>query len=237
MSTEIYTFWISFNDIKNTDVGVEVIQRPNIPKPVKRVTHITVPGRDGSLTTTDDTYENIIIPIPMNYIVQDSEKFQEDTRTIKNWLDGNGVLRMSDDPEVFYKVKDVVLENDIERVLRRAGVFSAQFVCDPYTYFDNGTQELNISDCEQNQYKTSKPLYKLTGSGLVTLTVNGNSVTADVDNSFFIDTDLMITYDLNGGFQKANTRFDYSNFYLKPGSNTISVSGGGVKIRPNWRSL
>lgn len=231
-------FWFSFKGRKNTDYSVQVIKRPNIPAPKQRINWINIPGRDGDLAEVDGTYENKTIKVEMNFLTDCNRDFMKTSRLISNWLTGTGILKFSDDNDVFYKVKQAKLDTDLTRILKRAGTFSALFTCDPYTYYERGRAINTIEDCLINPYETSHPVYKIRGNGVCTLTVNGHIAQAEISQSATLDTDLMIVYnDLNEP-KKLLTRSDYSDFYLQPGENEISITSGfELDIMPNWRSL
>lgn len=231
-------YWINFNNIKNRDLDVEVVQRPNIPAAVRRVEYVTIAGRDGVLTVDDETYEPRLITVPMNFITKRGYDFMNKTRAITNWLTGSGILRCSDDPDGFYKVYDASVSDSIERQLRRAGFFSAAFNCDPYFYFDGGQIPISLEEAKLNPYNKCHPVYYITGSGNCTLTVNGNSITPNVHGNLVIDTDLMLMYKANGTLQNTNVRCKYKDFRLQNGMNEIAITNGfDLKIKTNWRSL
>lgn len=232
-------FWMRFNDNKNTDFDVQVVERPNIPVPKKRVSYVTIPGKNGTLTKTDGTYENIQFDVKLNFLTRVKESFMQRVRVLKMWLSGSGELKFSDDPEVFYKVKNVSISNQIERQLRRAGFFTASFTCDPFTYFESGRVKTDLEECKVNPYFECCPTYYLNGYGQVTLSVNGYQVNFTVDSNVIINTDLMIMYKESGELTKVNTIIDYDKLRFKNGYNELSMSGEGVtlKIEPNWRSL
>ena len=92
-------------------------------------------------------------------------------------------------------------------------------MCDPFTYIESGTLEYNAQDLKLNPYDISKPVYKITGEGVCTLTVNGNEMTANVGQNLTIDTDLMIAYREDGILQNTAVTGEYENMYLKAGEN------------------
>lgn len=231
-------FWFWYNDFKNTDFDVEVVKRPNIPVAKRRVSYIEIPGRDGTLTETDDTYEDIQFSVPLNFLTKERHNFMETSRKLKNWLTGSGKLKFSDDGSVFYKVKDASIDQQIERVLKRAGFFSAFFTCDPFTYFESGAEFLPYNQVLLNPYYLCKPTYKITGEGVCTFTVNGEQTTINVGQNILIDTDLQIMYKEDGTPQNRAARLIYNKYHLPNGTNSISVSSGfGLTVKPNWRSL
>lgn len=112
------------------------------------------------------------------------------------------------------------------------------FICDPYTYFENGTIAVAPEEAELNPYDTSKPTYIITGEKKGTLTVNGNEMTINVGQNLTIDTDRMIAYREDGTLQNAAVTGNYEELYLLLGKNTIEISTGlNLKVIPNWRQL
>ena len=231
-------FTLDFNGHTNHDFMVEIKQRPDIPVPKKRVEYIVIPGKDGTLTRTDDTYEDIPIEVEMNYITKYGTDFPDVTRKIKRWLTGSGILKFSDDNLFFHKVKNVEISNPISRVLKRAGFFKALFTCDPYMYYEPGNRFMTVTEASFNPLMPCQPIYKITGEGYTTLTVNGNQAGVNVSGALIIDTSLSIMYRDDGTFQNTLTRINYRDFFGNEGKNTISISNGmRLEVKPNWRTL
>ena len=59
---------IEYNNIRGSTLKIFARERPSIPAPRKRRKEITIPGRDGSLYTTEEDYEPTEIPVRFNYI-------------------------------------------------------------------------------------------------------------------------------------------------------------------------
>lgn len=226
-------YWIDFNGQRNRTFGIEVVSRPSIPAPEIRGEYVSVAGKDGSLLITDGAYENIAINVPMN-VVNRPYWLGDSYRRAKAWLRGSGPLRLFDDPSVYYRVKHAgVLDN--ER-FRRGQKFTASFICDPYTYLESGLHAIGAGAIT-NPGDLALPKYRLSGNGNVTLTVNGNSVSATVQGALTIDRDLMIAYTDDKTVVNTATSGDFLPLSLNPGINEVSVSGGSVSIIPNWRML
>lgn len=229
-------FYIEFNYQKNTDFGFAVAGRPSIPAPQMRGDYVQVAGRDGSLLVSDGTYENISIPVSLNYVSR-PHKQGESFRRMKSWLRGPGIFRMSDDPDVFFKVKACgVTDNS-----RRHKVGSdcvAEFICDPYTFFDSGLVPLRPGKV-YNPYDEAHPVYQIEGNGECTLTVNEKVLTANVSGNLTVDTDLFLAYKTVDGVKiAATTTGDFDDLYLNPTENHVSITSGfDLKIIPNWRAL
>lgn len=235
-------YWIKFNDMINTDLGVMVTTRPSVPSPEPRGEYVQIAGRDGSLLVNDvlygtkeTSYENIQIDVEMNF-VRRPDKVAETFRAVKRWLKGGGTLVLSDDVDVFYRVKAAAV-NSNQRRTKYGSDIVASFICDPYTYMSSGTQPISAGTI-YNPYDTSKPLYRITGEGVCTLTVNGNQVSANVGQNLTIDTDLFLAYRTDGTMQNSAVTGDINLLWLNNGNNTVSITNGfGLTIIPNWRML
>lgn len=216
--------------------GIIPVRRPSVPAPEMRVTETEIPGRDGVLIETDHTYSPITISVEMNFLAPKS-KWMETFRAAKRWLTGNGWLMLGDDKEYMYKVYYCRI-TDTERTSWRLGKFTAEFVCDPYSYAVIGQKEYDYTEILKNPYMISHPIYKITGSGVCTLTVNGNQMKATVNKKIMIDTDRMIAYNADGTNQSNLISGDYEELYLLEGNNTISITSGfQLTVKPNWRAL
>lgn len=227
-------FYIDFNGHKNTDYGLVVTTRPSIPAPLPRGEYVQIAGRDGELLITDNTYANITIQVQLNY-VNHPNKLGESFRRAKAWLKGGGKLKMGDDHDVFYRVKASAISEHSRRGYFGSD-FVAEFICDPYTYMENGTEPIQPGTI-YNPYDTSHPIYKIYGEGTVTLTVNDRTVEANVGQNLTIDTDLFMAYREDGTLSNVSVTGDYNDLWLVNGDNTVSVSGGTLEIIPNWRVL
>lgn len=140
-------FYTYFNNIKDRDLDVKAIKRPNIPSPIRKYKQITVEGRDGDLYIDEEVYEDIIISIDYNFV--DKKDFHEKCRKIKRWLNKiqENKLSFSDDLGIYYKVKKIECD-DIERTYKVLGIFSVSFTCDPYAYYKDGLDSITVYNDE-----------------------------------------------------------------------------------------
>lgn len=233
------TFHIFYNGESCKDVGLSVISRPTIPIPEREYDTIKVEGRDGELHKDKGTYKDIKIKINFNFVSKNPDVWEQDLRKVKKWLHSGKDERLilSDDPEYYYKVKQAVM-SDTERKARRVGSFEISFICDAYMYRIDGQDEKEIGDYLYNPYMKAQPVYKIYGSGTITLKVNGNQVTAEVDEQLNIDTKLGICYNAANEISNASLTGEYGGLYLEEGDNNFMYSEGfRVVLIPNWREL
>ena len=109
---------------------------------------------------------------------------------------------------------------------------------DGLKYLINGMNEYDISEINKNPYLMSKPIYKIKGEGICTISVNGKTVKANVGQNLTIDTELMIAYREDGTMNNTAITGDYESLYLPEGDLSVTATSGfDVKIIPNWRCL
>lgn len=232
MSLTDYT--ITYNGVTAKSKGLEISYRPSIPASVERVMEYTIPNRDGKLHRRDGLVEDIEIPVTFSFLATETTHATT-FREIMAWLNADTDRRLifSDDPEWFYKVKMVTVGADVERVLKVAGAFKATFLCEGYVYKISGQ---SATSTYTNNYDTSHPLYTIYGTGTCALTVNSKSMSAVVNGSLTIDTDLMLAYKTAPTLTNTAVTGDYDDLWLKPGRNTVRVTSGfTLTTIPRWR--
>lgn len=227
---------IQRNGIWNTDLGIMVRERPSIPGPGLKYEQYEIPNKDGVLFVHDDVVEDI--PINVTFSIAEKEEYQEKLRLVRKWLlsKGDNILKLSDDPYYFYKVKTTKIKS-ITRSGRKIGVIEVSFICEGCQYSIEGQQETTAFNLYNDGY-IAHPVYKIEGEGECTLTVNGKTVKANVGQNLTIDTDRMLAYRTDGTMQNTALTGDYEDLYLMEGENKISITSGfSLKIIPNWRYL
>lgn len=230
-------YFIEYNDKTCLDVNLQVETRPSKPSPEMEYEEIEVPGKDGVLYR-EKGYMDIEIPISFNFISKSIDEWDKDYRRIKKWLlsKGTNKLRFSDDLEVFYKVKKVVIETP-ERLIRRAAKLAVTFICDPYVYFTDGIDEIELEEILYNDNLVSKPIYRVVGEGLLNLILNDKVIKANVGQELIIDTELGLCY-REGIINNVALQGRYEDMYLIEGDNTFSWNEGfRIYVTPNWRCL
>lgn len=230
------TFDITYQGTTGSSVGVYAVKRPSIPAPQKRVDKETVPGRNGSLFIEDGAFEDLTFDLELNFHAADTQlgaKF----RAIKEWLlkDGNRRLSFSDDSDVFYIVKRIEMRT-ANRTAPQIYRQTVRITVDPFQYLASGLTEINPGTISNPCWVEAHPIYTITGNGQKTLTVNGNTFTANVTTKMTIDTERMIALGNDGQNQSSLVSGNYEDLYLKPGSNTVAINSGTLKITPNWRT-
>lgn len=229
---------IEYNKMLGSSIGIFATEYPAIPAAVEKVELIAIPGRSGNLHVRKRCFEETEIPVKFNYIGK-AEMWNERWRDVKEWFSiRNAELSFGDDTDFFYKISRVVLSAN-ERASRRVGKFTATFVTtDGLAYYKSGKYAIDYTSLGYNPGIFSQPIYKIKGEGLCTLTVNGNTMTANVSGNLTIDTERMISYREDGTLINTAVSGNYEDLYLQEGENTITVTDGfECKVIPRWRCL
>ena len=230
-------YWFKWNGVSSTTKDIIMNSAPQIVKPEERVSHVVIPGRAGDLTLTegDDIYESYIQTVWI------AVKTASQVPVVENWLKGSGKLTLSSQPgleQTARVIGAVTLEKHSVHSVWWEG--DVQFYCEPIKHnpsevdvdiTSSGTTLNNTGDM------TAYPLIKVIGSGAVTVTAGGNTLTIPNCTSGWV-IDAENEWILSGNTPQSNVCS--GNFpVLKTGSNTISWTGSITKltITPRLRYL
>lgn len=230
-------YFVDQNGAKSCDFHIYFEEYPKIKLGQQKYEKKTVPGR-GNVYYETGTYSDteIKMTVDVNTVMTDTERMAAYTRA-REFLLGCKTISFSDAQEYFYKVKYMDL-GSVDQYTDDAGDFDISVVCEPGTFLANGTLEYSFADILQNPYSVCHPEYRITGEGICELTVNGVTMSANIGQNLTINTDLMLAYRADGTIQNTEVSGDYTDLYLQPGENTISISNGfELLIIPNWRCL
>ena len=233
------SFTVTYNNITDQVVGCHAKTRPSVPAPVRRVAVSTIPGRDGSYYDTDNAFEDIVIPITFMFNDPNRNRWHTVYRNIKAWLlsGANGNLSFSDDSGMHYRVHNVVIVST-ERTAFTIGEVDVRFCCDGYTYLDSGDTDISMPAQLNNEHSTAKPIYTIVGTGQCTLTVNGKTMTATVNQNLTIDTERMLAIQNGSTWVNTTVSGDYEDLWLKPGMNLLTITSGFTcTLKPQWRCV
>lgn len=214
-----------FKSIKSSDMHVYVEQFPPIVKPPIRHEVIEFDGSD--YTEVEElgyqTYEKVI---SIGY----RNTYHEE---VYNWLQGEGQLTLSDEPDKYYRAK-IIEKIDYDKALsfRKARVY---FTVQPHKYLidEYETQDATVIN-QGNTY--SLPKITVYGNGQISLLINGIEVCKlNVDSYITVDSELQEAYKENTLKNRSMT----GNFpKLDPGPNTIGYIGDVTTIitlpRSRW---
>ncbi len=227
---------VIINNQNTKNLGFALVGRPSIASAEKKYETTEVEGRDGSLTRFLG-YDDLKFSLNFNILFQSDIK--QKLREIKGVLAQAGTLSFDDAPNFYYKIKRCQI-SETESVIKASGVFSVEFIAEPYEYEKTSTTAYTTKPISLNNKTTTTalPIIKVTGTGTVVLSVNGVGITlTGLTSSIVLDSELQEAY--TGLTTNMNSNMNGNFPVLKIGNNTITWSGTVTKVEidPKWRWL
>ena len=215
---------ITFKDIVSSDIGIMINRVVVPPSSVEDYQMITIQGRLEPLRSDLKTRQPIMITVEAT-IVEDNM-----LRQIYSTYQGAGRLIISTESDKYYNASAQVITPD--NIARYMNKITLGFECQPFAYaVSNDPVELEISgsaaSIEIGGGYYCQPIYQITGSGDITLRVNGASPLTlyNVDGYVAVDTALMMCHK-NGVHVKSSGKLPF----MSPGTNMLSWSSNVTKM-------
>ena len=218
--------------------GIRLFSMPDIIRPEERVNHVVIPGRSGELTLVEgvDIYNSYIQSIPL------AVDNAADVAAAEKWLRGEGFVTFGGQSTLKQRAR-IINAVTFTKHSKNSAWWDGevQFYCDPLKQLiteesvevtSSGTTVNNPGDV------VSRPRIKITGSGLITLTAGGKTLTlTGVESGWYVDSDLQWVTDGNGTPLQGVYTGDFPVF--NPGNNTMQFTGSVSKltIEGRWRFL
>lgn len=236
----------------SSDFGMVVSEAPSFERPKRKSTTYTVPGRNGSVVFQQDAWEDVV----RNYKVWLAEAVVEDSGGIKSgylvekvdaieaWLNSlKGYQRLEDnfEPDV-YRLAYFNGGAGFSDELTMYGEATLSFTCRPERFLKSGETPISVSNGDTIKNDTrfaSKPLIHIEVASTTTITVsiNGKSITAAVDDYINIDCETMNAYRLATENKNSSISGDFPT--IAPGNNGIGVTGTAtlIEITPRFYTI
>lgn len=252
MHDYLHTFY--FNGHFLYELGAVITQPPTLITPKRDIEFFSIPGKSGNSIIDNGRYENKTLRFPIRAVPTFCNLSLQDFKyKLSDWLQVGdyNYKEYRDTYNPGYFRKGVVTEIE-ETVAVERDVYetAVTFNFDPFLYNDAGLQTVTYTNLiSAPAYLTnleqweSEPIIKVSGNGMFTVTISGNSFTITLESSdgeITIDKPNENVYDSDGN--DCNDKINAKKLpYLKAGQNKISVIGTGdnftLKIIPNWRRL
>lgn len=233
--------------ISSVDHGVLIQNRPVLYAPKRKVEFKSSFGMSGDYPFDEEAYENTEMELRLVMVGTTDRSASYNRDFVQDWFDSGSYqdLVAYFDPDKIYHVMPSESTEFVNKYyLGETQVAVMKLTVLPYKHLVEGkTFKISSGVAFQNPTrKTALPLIKVTGSGNITLTVNGKPFQLSlVDGHIYLDSEFNIAYKDNAGLAtNANNKVKTLEYpFLKPGSNVISWTGSvtSVDITPRWRVL
>lgn len=241
-----------FSGRRCTDYDMFVEHYPEQPKPARKLEHIDVPGRNGSLTIDGGGYENVTVRYDCYF-----RGGPEQASAIAAWLysAGSGYTRLEDTyhPGV-YRLASFNGPVTAENIMGRHGRCTLEFTCRPELWLKSGDEPMVLlPDPEVRTFEAaiynptafvSRPLMRLEGVGAGSINLGRTYVSiTGLEDYLEIDADTQNCYrdDVNANSKVTLTSDLFPE--LVPGVNRLLAAGVGaqafskITIWPRWWTL
>ena len=216
---------ITFKNTVSSDIGIMINRVVVPPSSQEDYQMISIPGRQEPLRSDLKTRQPIMITAEAT-IVEDNM-----LRQIYSTFQGVGQLIISTEPDKYYNASAQVITPD--NIVRYMNKITLGFECQPFAYAVNNdsvtvtAEGLNAASIEIGGSYYCQSIYQITGSGDITLSVNGASPITlyNVDGYVTVDTALMMCHK-NGVNVKSSGKLPL----MSPGMNYLSWSSNVTKM-------
>lgn len=209
------------------DYGIGCGGFPDIVIPRKRITIESLPGRNGSLTSTDDCYDS--------YTKSLECYMEDDVYKDLSWLSGSGKLVLSNELNREY---DVTLKNNIE--LTQIATYWRNFILKFEVQPFKKARDKHTLIYKDKEFlfriggnARTLPIIYVTGTGDIDLIINEKTFKIkNLKTTIMIDSELQVAMEDNeNALFKTNGDFPE----LKPGLNKIHIIGNLLNIKIKYQ--
>ena len=209
-------------------------------KPAPIYERVSVPGRNGELTSFTGAYENVNI----QYVCGLKKDMEDKFHAFINFLMSSpGYHRLEDTyhPDYYRLAMIESIDPPTLGHLYRAGEFAVNFSCKPQTFLKSGETLISITSSSNITNPTlfaSKPLLRVYGTGEFTLgdtTVRITSASSYTDIDCETENAYKDSTNCNG-----NIVLSGDSFPTIPAGTSTLVKGSGIsriEITPRWWQL
>ena len=239
--------WFEWNGVKCTELGIRVLEQPDITIPAERVTYTNVLGRSGALSLTEgvDVYDDLTLTATC-YIDGPAR-----IPRIAAYLKGAGTVTFANRQGGFYYAR-IANQIPFEKILRGNPQcsFAVNFRCKPFWYqadVPSVTTAGKTTTLTNPGTTYSQPKIEIYGHGDFAVTIAGAvMLMTAIDGGIILDTELQDALTLDGA-QLLNDHVSGDFLTIPPGESVLAWqpfedndNAGTVDkmiISPRWRYL
>jgi len=226
----------------SADFGIVLAEAPAFERPTRKQSVFTVPGRNGAIIQQENAW-NDVSRVYKVWVADSADKDLTDTvDAVAAWLNSKtGYNRLEDnfEPDV-YRLAYYSGGDSFTNDLTQYGEASLRFTCRPERFLkdaDNELEVVNGSEIINETRFASRPLIHLEGSGLVSFSIEGVTITASIADYINIDCESMNAYREPAENMNANITGTFPT--IGPGVANIGITGTVTRatIRPRYFTI
>lgn len=233
---------IVFGGESSADYGMVISEPPVFERASRKQTVYKVPGRNGSVIFQEDAWEDVGRSYRV-WLAKDRDgSIVDQVNAVEAWLNSqSGYQRLEDSFEQdTFRLAYYLGGEGFTNELMLAGEATLKFTCRAERFLKTGAQEQAITNGDKIFNPTrfaSKPLIHLEGSGVITLTIGGQTITANLDDYINIDCETMNAYREPTELKNSSIVGTFPK--IKPGANAIGITGTltGATIVPRFFTI
>ena len=217
----------------STDYGIVVSEAPSFDKPQRQTTVFNVPGRNGSVLFQADAFNDVTRSYRTWIADYDKVDLTEAVQAFTAMLySKKGYQRLEDsfEPDIF-RLAYFSGGQEITNEMTQYGETTIQFTCRPERFLKSGEVEVEVANGDSIFNPTrfdAKPLIYIEGTDDIEIDIQGQTITANVDDYIYIDCERMNAYRTIS--ENMNSEISGEFPVLKPGNNGIGITGTVTKV-------
>lgn len=223
-----------FNGVSAESMGLRIERYPDINKPRKRLTPVTVAGRNGDLHISDGSYESIVIRYECWWKNRNSNFSTSRTaHEIAEWLYNAPVAARLEDTydSLVFRTATFHGPLDIENILNRYGRVTLEFACMPQAWLKAAESVIPFTRpggmVNNPTPFATKPLVRIIGSVGGLLRIGDSFMLLRFpgieSHEFWIDCEEMEAWEVVDGQEVPSNAWidEYQFLTIAPGLNKI----------------
>lgn len=217
---------MKFKDKYHDEFNAVLLSKGQRRKPEKEwIEYGKVPGYSKTLYQDTETFA----PYQRDVVILSKDPAQLSGLYV--WLDGSGELDL--DEGGYYNARVLSVESETEEHQLGWTRITVLFELQPYLFLPSPTVTITSGITTYNPGIESDPYIKITGSGEVVVSINGDIFAVNVDQ--FVEIEYPFAW--KGVQNKGRTLSDFPK--IQPGANKIIWTGTVTKFEFNgrWRTL
>lgn len=225
--------FIKYDGGLSSDYDLLILEAPAFERSRRKQTVYNVPGRNGAIVYQQDAWDDVPRPYKVGLMQKTGKTLTEAVDAFEAWLNSKtGYKRLEDsfEPDVFrlaYYGGGVGFDN--KRM--QAGEAELVFTCRAERFLKSAETPITVtngSSINNTTLFTSKPLIHIEGSGTVTVSIGGKTISATLTDYINIDCDTMNAYRLASENKNGNISGSFP--VIPSGNQTVGITGSPTLV-------